>query len=138
MLSRSDHVRGSVVVIVVGEEEEEEGGAAAIKRIRRHLRIVVLTDKINTTDTDVVGVVRQNAKEEEETTPCHKLQDNDEKPKFRDASTRSSAYNDDDELRRRRRRIFLFVFCKQIFRSLLQEEAIDRARNSGSSFSVCS
>jgi hypothetical protein len=31
----------------------------------------------------------------------------------------------------------LFVFCKHIFRLLLQEEGIDRARNSGSSFSVC-
>jgi hypothetical protein len=134
VLSRSDHVRGSVVVVVV--EEEEEGGVAAIKKIRRHLRFDALTDKTNTRDTDVVGVVRQNA-EEEETTPCPKPEDNDEKPKSSDASRRSSADNDDDELRRTRRRIFLFVFCKQIFRLLLQEEAIDRARNSGSPFSVC-
>ncbi len=44
MISRSDHVRGSVVVVVVVEEEEEEGGAAAIKKIRRHLRFVGCTD----------------------------------------------------------------------------------------------
>jgi hypothetical protein len=132
-----------VVVVVVEEEEEEEGGAAAIEKIRRHLRFVVQTDKSNTTDTDVVGVVRQNAEEEEEeeeeeTTPYPKPRDNDEKPKIRDVSRRSSADNDNDELRRRRRRIFLFLFCKQNFRSLLQEEAIDREWNSGSSFSVCS
>ncbi len=47
VLSRSDHVRASVVVVVVvvvEEEEEEEGGAAAIKKIRRHLRFVGCTD----------------------------------------------------------------------------------------------